>query len=95
MAKVVRTPASVRVLAAIADWIANNNLDAAVRFYEEVDRVLDLIARYPLMGEAVDHLGPGLRRHTVGEYLLFYRSIGDQLELLRVLHGARDIGNLF
>ena len=91
VAKVIRTPAAVRDLAAITDWIANDNLDAALRFYDEVDRVLGLIARYPMLGEAVDHLAPGLRRHMLGEHLLFYRLIGDQIELIRVLHGARDI----
>ena len=95
MAKVIRTPAAVRDLALIADRIAQDNLDAALRFYEEVGRVLDLISRHPLMGEGVENLAPGLRRHTVGEYLLFYRSVGEQIELIRVLHGARDINELF
>jgi toxin ParE1/3/4 len=54
-----------------------------------------MIAQYPKIGEAVDHLSPGLRRFTLGNYLLFYRRIGDEIELIRVLHGARDIDQLF
>jgi toxin ParE1/3/4 len=95
MPKLIRTPAAVRDLVSITDWIAADNLDAALRFYDEVDRLLSLIARYPRMGEAVDQLGPGVRRHTLGDYLLFYRLSGDGIELIRVLHGARDIDRLF
>jgi plasmid stabilization system protein ParE len=34
---VTRTPAAVRDLASITDRIAADNLDAALRFYDEVD----------------------------------------------------------
>jgi toxin ParE1/3/4 len=95
MPKVIRTPAAVRDLVAITDWIAADNLDAALRFYNEVDRLLRLIARYPEMGEAVQDLAHGVRRHTLGDYLLFYRQCGDGIELIRDLHGAREIGRLF
>lgn len=65
MLKITRTPAAVHDVVAITDYIAANNLDAALRFYDEIDRLLNLIARYPQMGEAVDHLATGLRRHTL------------------------------
>jgi plasmid stabilization system protein ParE len=66
MRHVTRTPAAVRDLTAFTDYIADRNLDAALRFYDEVDRLLKLIARYPHMGEAVDHLAFGMRRQTWG-----------------------------
>ena len=95
MLKIVRTPAAVRDLAAITDTIAADNLTAALGFYDEIDRLLTMIVQYPDIGEAADHLSPGLRRFTLGNYLLFYRHVGDEIELIRVLHGARDIDRLF
>lgn len=94
MLKLVRTPAAARDLAPITDFIAADNLTAALRFYDEVGRLLARIAEYPEMGEAVDRLSPGLRRFTLGNYLLFYRRVDDVIELIRVLHGARDIDQL-
>ena len=94
MIKVIRTPAAVRDLAAITDWIARENLGAALRFYDQVDRLLDSIARSPQLGESVDQLAPGMRRFTLGNYLLFYRQVEDAIELVRVLHGARQIDDL-
>jgi plasmid stabilization system protein ParE len=64
MAQVIRAPAAVRDLEAITDWIAADNLDAALGFYDEVDRLLALITRYPMLGESVEHLGPGMRRRS-------------------------------
>jgi toxin ParE1/3/4 len=94
MLRVTRTPAAQRDLVAITDWIAANNLDAALRLYEEVDRLLSLIARYPEMGETTESLGEGVRRVTLGDFVLFYRLSGDAIDLIRVLHGARDIHSL-
>jgi len=95
MADVICTPAAARDLVAITDWIAENNLEAALKFYDEVDRILILTSKYPHMGQAVEHLQPGLRRHVLGNYLLFYRFTNDTIELIRVLHGSRDISQLF
>lgn len=94
MLRITRTPVAVRDLAAITDGIAADNLDAALRFYDEVDRLLSLIARYPRIGEAAGHLGQGVRRLNLGDYLLFYRLSGEAVDLIRVLHGARDIQSL-
>ena len=80
---------------AITDYIAVDSLTAALGFYDEIDRVLTMIARYPAIGEAVEQLSPGLRRFTLGNYLLFYCHADDKIELIRVLHGARDIDQLF
>jgi toxin ParE1/3/4 len=95
MLKIVRTPAAVRDLEAITDYIAVDNLTAALAFYDEIDRLLTLIAQYPDLGEAVDQLSPGLRRLTLGNYLLFYCRADDQIDLVRILHGARDIDRMF
>jgi toxin ParE1/3/4 len=38
---------------------------------------------------------PALRSLSVGNYLIFYRPLADGIEIVRVLHGARDIDSLF
>jgi toxin ParE1/3/4 len=47
------------------------------------------------MGESVSQYRPGLRRFTVGNYVLYYEPIQGGVRLVRVLHGARDIDDLF
>ena len=47
------------------------------------------------MGVARDDLGPGLRALPFRDYIIFYRDEPRGVIVVRVLHGARDIGALF
>ncbi len=38
---------------------------------------------------------PGLLSFPFGRYMIFYLSIPGGIEIVRVLHGARDIERLF
>ncbi len=50
--------------------------------------------RFPSLGQAREDLGPGVRCFVVKPYVTFYRQAEDTIEVLRVLHGAHDIGGL-
>lgn len=52
------------------------------------------LARNPLGGEARDDLRPGLRSVSHGSCVIYFRARPDCLEIVRVLHGARDIREL-
>ena len=71
--------------------IAEDNLDAADAFLRRIDLKLELYASQPRMGTIREPLAPGLRSFPVGNYLVFYRIVSDGIELVRVLHAARDI----
>jgi toxin ParE1/3/4 len=47
------------------------------------------------MGAVRDELIPNLRSFPVGNYLIFYKPLPDGIEVLRVLHGARDLPPFF
>jgi toxin ParE1/3/4 len=72
----------------------------AVRFLREVDATLQSLAAIPGIGACYkphDPLFEDVRIFPVSrfkKYLVFYRSIKDGIEVLRVLHGARDIQGL-
>jgi toxin ParE1/3/4 len=44
----------------------------------------------PGIGVSRDDVRPGLRTFPVGRYLILYRAIGDDAEIVRVVHGARQ-----
>ena len=94
MARVEKTSRAEADLAQIADFIAADNIDAAVRWADEIDQSLRLLAKNPLLGEDSSRLLLGSRRHTFGRFLIFYRTTADGIIVLRVLHGSRDIDNL-
>ena len=43
------------------------------------------------MGRVRSELAPELRSFPVGRYVVFYLPCPDGIDIVRVLHGARDI----
>ncbi|MDX8511684.1 type II toxin-antitoxin system RelE/ParE family toxin [Mesorhizobium captivum] len=46
---------------------------------------------HPFSGAPRDDIAPGVRHLIVGEYLTLYRVGEDAIEIVRVLHGRRNI----
>jgi toxin ParE1/3/4 len=90
-------PAADADVDAAAAYIAQDNLDAALRFYDAVDQTYRQLRDYPKRWPRyeIDHPRlAGLRKHVVTgfrNYLVFYRFDDRDVEVIRVLHGARDI----
>jgi toxin ParE1/3/4 len=85
----------------ITYYIAQDNLEVAVAFFEAVESTCTMLSTMPGIGSARDYRNPlfaGLRMFHVKKfenYLIFYQSTDDELLVVRVLHGARDIAALF
>jgi toxin ParE1/3/4 len=95
MARVDRFRRAEEDLLAIAEYIARDNPSAATRWLDQIEEKLLLLASNPYLGEAVDHLHPGLRRFSHCNYVIFYEPRDTGIGLIRVLHGARRIEDLF
>jgi toxin ParE1/3/4 len=46
------------------------------------------------MGRRRDELAPGLQSFPLGRYVIFYRALPAATEIVRVLHGARDVESI-
>ncbi len=79
----------------ICRYIGSNNPPAAVRFRDSLRAKFRLLASQPLLGEARDDLAPGIRMLAVGSYVILYRPTGPAIEVVQVVHGARDIAALW
>ena len=76
-------------------FIAQNDSLAADRLLDLLEEKYKLLADNPHMGPARRDIAKELRYHPVGSYLLLYRIISGGIELVRVVHGARDLQSLF
>ena len=88
-----RTGEAETDLAEIVAYIAADNPAAALRLSERLDGRGQLLAEQPGIG----HPHPTrteLRVLNVGEYLILYRETPDGIEVLRYLHGRRDLGRI-
>lgn len=78
-------------LADIWDYIADDSVQSADRLLDQIAAKLGLLAENPLLGRAREELMPRLRSFPMGHYVIFYMPQDDGIEVVRVLHGARDI----
>ncbi|MBI4606540.1 MAG: type II toxin-antitoxin system RelE/ParE family toxin [Planctomycetes bacterium] len=67
----------------------------ADRFVGDLGEKLSLLTRFPKIGRSRAELGDGLRSLPVPPFVIFYRPRADAIEVVRVLHGARDIEGIF
>jgi toxin ParE1/3/4 len=74
--------------------IARDSPADATRFVIRILERCERLADMPGTGRLRSDLGPNLRTFALGNYLIIYRAIEDGIEIVRVLHGRRDIGAL-
>ena len=79
----------------------NASIDVARRFLKSANSTMEELAQMPEMGASRTFRNPryvGVRMWRVKgfeRYFIFYRPLKTEIEVLRVLHGARDIEALF
>ena len=95
MPRVVRRPLAAADILDIWDRIAEDSVAAADRWVDKLDEKLHLIATQPLMGRARDELLANLRSFPFGRYVIFYLPLEDGIDVVRLLHSARDIDTFF
>ncbi len=95
MARVLRRPEVAEDVASIWEYIADDNVTAADRWINQINERLQLLATQPLMGHAREELMPGMRSFPFGRYVIFYMPIEDGIDVIRLLHSARDIDSAF
>ena len=89
------TPEADDDLANIWLFIAQDDFDAADRVASEIISKFDLLAENPRLGRERPEFAPELRSFAVHKYIVFYRPGPNGIEVVRVLHGARDIERIF
>ena len=86
------TAAAEADTAAIWDYIARDNPDAASAFILRLEEQIGTLERYPercpiVPGNAL--LGTAYRRLLFGNYRTIFRIVGVRVIILRVIHGSR------
>ena len=93
--QVVFTAQAEQDLEEIGDYIAADNPSRAVTFIREIRDHCDKIAKSPLSYIARPELGDGIRTCAHGRYLIVFQPSDQDVLIIRVLHGARDIPSFF
>jgi toxin ParE1/3/4 len=92
---IIKRPLARSDLAEIWDYIADDNEVRADAFVDSIDQKFQALASNPKMGRSRDELEEGLRSFPVDRYVIFYRVMAGGVEIVRVLHGSRDLNAIF
>lgn len=93
--RIAYTRLALNDLRTIGDFMALDNRRRAGSFVVELRAACRSLQtgsqRYPIQSQ---WQGQGVRRMPVGAYLAFYRIVDDSVQILRVVHSAREIDHL-
>jgi toxin ParE1/3/4 len=102
MSRILKRETATRDLIEQFVWYAESaSLEVADRFLTSAQNTLERLAAAPESGAPVEVTREelvGLRRWPVKGFekiLLFYIPLSDGIDLVRVLHGSRDLRGLF
>lgn len=101
MPKAIISPFARQDLLDIWEFIAHNNIDAADRLREAAFRAFERLAGMPEIGTLRHFNNPVLADLrfwpilSFRRYLIFYRPTPGGVEIVRVLHSARDMTTIF
>ncbi len=94
MPRVSKRPEAENDLEEIWWYIAQDSPQNADRFLDRIEERCLALSDFPQIGTSRNDLKPGLRSQPVGNYLIFYFPLDGGIDIVRVLHGSRDIESL-
>jgi toxin ParE1/3/4 len=94
MARFIRTRRARQDLVDIWRYVAADDPAAADRLLDALDDKCGLLAQHPHLGPARDDIRQGLRYLVHGDYLILYRIVGPDVEIVRVVHARRDVSGI-
>lgn len=94
MRRLVVSPEAEIDLLEIWVYFAQESEQAAETVNAKITGMFDQFLAHPYMGRERADMRRGLRSFSVASYVIFYAVIDDGIEIIRVLHGARDIENI-
>jgi toxin ParE1/3/4 len=83
-----------------ASYLHQSNPSVAVQFLDAFDSTRSLLQEFPYLGGVCEFASPNLQGIRVWSiagfknHLVFYRILPDEIEIVRVLHAARDLDNI-
>lgn len=95
MANLRVTPQAEDDLEEIWLTIALDNPSAADKLLRRIGTKLDRLSQFPDLGSPRPEIAAAARMLVEGNYVVLYEVIDDTVEIVRVVHGARDLRELF
>ena len=88
--KIIWSPLSVERMTEISEYIAEDNLDASIKWVESIFKLIDRLEQYPEIGRIVPELDkPNIRELIHGNYRIIYKVQQRVLFILTIRHNKQ------
>lgn len=88
------SPASDRDIDDIWRYVAQDSEFQADRLITKFREKLQHLAKWNTMGRPRPEFGKDCRSYPFGKYCFFFRPIDDGIEVIRIIHSARDLDQI-
>ena len=98
MARVQASSSSRADVADILRYLRLNSRQGARRVHRAIDQTFSFLAENPFAGPSRTEFGVAMRSYPVRaypHYLVFYLPLPDGVQVVRVMHGARNLPRFF
>lgn len=95
MPKYLTTDQADKDIDEVVDYIAGRNVVAGISLDRAFYDVFEMLADNPEAGRERSELREDLRSFPCGSYIIFYRLWAGNVLILRIVHGARDLEQIF
>jgi toxin ParE1/3/4 len=90
------TEPAIKDIEQIADYIASQSgLAESEKFLSKLDAKFAKIVQFPNLGRQRDEILLNIRSLSIDTYLILYMPIEQDVEILRIVSGYRNISALF
>jgi toxin ParE1/3/4 len=86
---------AIRDLESISAYFADVNVEAGEKFLQGFNKRCQQLVCFPSIGRSYEDLQTGLRGLPLDGYIILYRTMNDEIEIVRVVNGRQDLGSLF
>ena len=94
MKRLRRLPAAIADVDDIWFYIAQENAAAAQRMIERIADATTRLPDFPASGSPRPDIHRVARSIPVGQYIVYYRIGAETIDVVRVIHAARDAGTV-
>jgi len=95
MLKLIISPQAREDLFDIWFYIAEDSTINADRFIDKLTKKYHWLTEFPEVGVVRNDLVKNIQTFPVDKYMLYYKTTDKTLELVRILHGSRNIDQIF
>ena len=89
------SPTAIRDLEDIIDYFTERNVEVGDLLLNEFTKKCRYLTQFPLIGRSYYQIRNYLRGIPMKNYIIFYRIIDEDIEIMRVIRGDRNLEAIF